>query len=162
LFGRTIFRLVLVAALIGLGWLYLAPPQLGGRTTYVIADGTSMLPHYHAGDLVVLRKESSYTVGEVAAYHNHQLGVVVMHRIVAIKGGRYSFKGDNNNFVDSSQPTESQIVGTELVHVPGAGRLLLTLRDPAIAAGLLGLLWLTSFSAPQRSRRQRRRHRHAS
>ena len=138
------------------GWL---PEQLGGRMSYVITDGTSMLPRYHAGDFVVTRSEPSYHVGEVAAFHNQQLGVIVLHRIVAIHGNRYVFKGDNNSWVTSYEPTKSQIVGAEWLHLPGAGRLVLDLRHPAVAACLLASVWLFSFSPAARSRRQRRRHR---
>ena len=115
-------------------WTFLAPPVLGGGTSYVITDGVSMLPKFHAGDLVILRKQTTYHVGEVAAYHNGQLGIVVMHRIIAISDGHYSFKGDNNNFVDSFRPTKRQVVGAEWAHVDGLGRIFVKLRDPAAAA----------------------------
>ncbi|EQD40467.1 peptidase S26B, signal peptidase, partial [mine drainage metagenome] len=108
------------------------------------------------------RHEPSYRVGEVAGYHNAQLGVTVMHRIIAVEGGRYYFKGDNNNFTDSYHPTAAEIVGAEWVHLPGWGNLLLTLRAPGIAAGLLGVMWLWLFWPRHGSRRQRRRRRHAS
>lgn len=140
----------------------LLPVQLGGSMSYVIADGVSMLPRFHAGDLVILRKEPSYHVGEVAAYHNQQLHAIVLHRIIAIRGDRYVFKGDNNDFVTSYEPAKSQIVGADWVHVPGAGRIVLDLRFPVVAAFLLGLLWLYSFWPRSTTRRQRRRHRHAS
>ena len=119
-----------------------------------------MLPRYHAGDLVILRKEPSYHVGEVAAYHNEQLHAIVLHRIVAIRGTRYVFKGDNNSWVTTFEPTKSQIVGARWLHLPEAGRLLLDLRTPIVAALLLGVLWLYSFWSPSGSRRRRRRHRH--
>jgi len=140
----------------------LLPVQLGGSMSYVITDGISMLPHFHTGDLVILRKEATYYVGEVAAFHNEQLRAVVMHRIVAIHGKHYVFKGDNNDFDTTYEPTKSQIVGAEWIHLPGAGNYILKLREPYIAAGLLGLLWLYTFSYRKRSRHQRRRHRHAS
>jgi len=116
---------------------------------------------YHAGDVVILRRQGSYHRGEVAAYHNGQLGVVVMHRIVAVRDGRYFFRGDNNDFTDSFHPTRAQIVGAEWLHVPGAGRYLLTLHQPLVAAVALALLWVFSFSPQATSRRQRRRHRRA-
>lgn len=143
-------------------WGGLLPQQLGGRMSYAIADGTSMLPHYHAGDLVILRSQPTYHVGEVAAFHNRQLGVIVLHRIVAIHNGRYVFKGDNNSWDTTYEPTKSQIVGAEWLHLPGAGRVVLDLRAPLVAAVLLGLLWLYSFWPKPTTRRQRRRHRHAS
>ena len=153
----SVLGLALTIALVGTGLL---PPQLGGSTTYVITRGVSMLPQFHAGDLVVVRREPSYRVGQVAAYHNGELGVVVLHRIYAVNGDHYAFKGDNNNFVDSYQPTTSQIVGAEWLHLPGAGRWVNQLREPLVAAVLLGLLWLYTFGPRSKSRRQRRRHRH--
>ena len=152
----TVAGLVVVLA----AWFWLAPRPLG-FDSYAITDGVSMLPHFHAGDLVVLRREPTYHVGEVAAFHNQQIHVIVLHRIIAIHGGRYVFKGDNNDFVTSYEPTRSQIVGAEWLHVPGGGRVLEELRTPAVAAVILGLLWLTSFSRRPGSRRQRRRRHHA-
>ncbi len=150
------------AIVLGLGtWAALAPPQLGGATSYVITTGISMLPRYHGGDLVLLRRESSYRVGEVAGYHNGQLKATVMHRIVAVEGGHYLFKGDNNDFIDSYHPTKAQIVGAEWVHLPGWGNFLLMLRAPVVGAALLGLMWLFVFWPRSRSRLQRRRRRHA-
>jgi signal peptidase I len=150
--------LLTVALFVG-AWALLAPPALGGRNTYVVTTGVSMLPHFHAGDLVILQKEDTYRVGEVAGYHNHQLGVVVMHRIIAIRDGHYFFKGDNNDFVDSYHPTKSQIVGAEWAHLPQVGRFLTDLRVPGVAAAFLALLWIFSFGRSRVSRRRRRRHR---
>lgn len=158
---RRAWSLLATAAVLAAAWLLLAPPQLGGSTSYVIASGVSMLPRFHAGDVVVLRRQASYHPGEVAAYHNQQLGVVVMHRIIASRGGRYVFRGDNNDFTDSYQPTRAQIVGAEWVRLPGAGRYLLTLHQPLVAGAALALLWVFSFSPQASSRRQRRRHRRA-
>ncbi|MGH7723507.1 MAG: S24/S26 family peptidase [Candidatus Dormibacteria bacterium] len=142
-------------------WSLLAPPQLGGSTSFVITTGISMLPNFHAGDAVLLRAEQRYSVGEVAGYHNGNLNVIVMHRIVAVRGDRYVFKGDNNNWVDGYDPTADQIVGVEWAHMPNLGSVLLSLRTPAIAAFILGALWLFMFWPRSRSRRQRRRRRHA-
>jgi signal peptidase I len=120
-----------------------------------------MLPNFHSGDLVLLRQESSYHVGEVAGYHNSQLHAVVMHRIVAVHNGRYYFKGDNNNFVDPFHPTQGQLVGAEWIHLPGAGRYVQYARVPMVAAVLAAVLWLLSFRSRPTTRRRRRRHRNA-
>ena len=143
-------------------WALFAPPQLGGNLSYVITDGISMLPHFHAGDLVFLRSEPSYHVGEIAAYHNGQLHEVVMHRIVAEDGGHFVFKGDNNNFRDSFQPTASGIVGVEWIHLPGMGKYVEQVRRPVVAAVFLGLIWVFSFGpSKQAGRNRKRRHRRA-
>ena len=87
-----------------LGWVYLAPTDIGGSTTYVVTHGISMEPGFHTGDLAVLRSAKVYRVGEIVAYHNTAWHMVVMHRIIAREGNRYVFKGDNNTFIDPSRP----------------------------------------------------------
>ena len=151
---------LLTIALFVAAWAIFAPPQLGGKVSYVVTDGVSMLPHYHKGDLVILRKEASYHVGEVAAYHNPQLGVVVMHRIIAREGNQFVFKGDNNNFADNYHPTATQIVGAEWIHLPRLGAIVTHLRIPAVTAVLLALVWVFSIGPAPLSRRRRRRRHH--
>jgi signal peptidase I len=139
-------------------WALFAPTALGGSVTYVVTDGISMLPHFHADDLVLLRHESTYHVGEVAGYHNAQLHEVVMHRIIARDGNRFVFRGDNNDFTDTYEPLKSQIVGAEWLHLPGWGRWLNYIRTPFVTAALLALLWVFSFRSKPARRRRRRRH----
>lgn len=145
----TMLRLAL-GLIVAAACALFAPAQLGGRAAYAVTDGVSMLPHYRAGDLVVLRARHSYHVGEVAAYHNADLGVVVLHRIVAIDGDRYVFKGDHNNFRDTFHPTAAQIVGGQWLHLSGFGRYLQVFRRPAVAALLLAVIWLLSFRPAER------------
>lgn len=158
---RRAWRVLVLVGLLVTFWALLAPTFLGGDVSYVVTDGISMLPRYHADDLVLLRTQRSYHVGEVAGYHNGQLGVVVMHRIVALDGSRYVFKGDNNSFTDTYEPTKAQIVGAEWLHLARWGRGLKDVRSPVVAATLLGAVWLLSFRAKPGSRRRRRRHAHA-
>jgi signal peptidase I len=134
------FAAALIAAA-GL-WLAFAPTAVGGRASYVVTDGTSMLPHFHGDGLVVTRGQTDYRVGDVVAYHNKDLHAVVLHRIVAIRGGRYIFKGDNNSFRDSYHPTNADLVGKEWVYWSGGGRYLRMLRSPlgfGLGLALLGL-----------------------
>ena len=99
------------AAALAAAWIVLAPASLGGSASYMVIDGVSMEPHLHRGDLVIVRAQASYGVGQVVAYHNLQLGRVVLHRIVSEAGGSYAFKGDNNNFVDFYHPPSSELIG---------------------------------------------------
>lgn len=154
-------RLVLgVLGICGLliAWGLFAPTAIGGPASFVVTDGTSMLPHFVANGLVVTRTEDHYCVGEVVAYHNKQLKAVVMHRIVARDGNRFVFKGDNNDFRDQYHPTKADLVGKEWIYLPGAGRYLLWLRNPATFAIIIGLMALVSFRPDSRSRRRRRHH----
>lgn len=142
-------------------WFFLAPPQLGGGTSYAIIYGSSMEPHFHHGDLVVLRKRSSPHVGEVVGYHSEQLRREVLHRIVAVQEDRFTFKGDNNSFIDSERPRAGQLFGEEWLKIPGAGAQLGRLRTPrnaAILAGLAAVLLLTGRGTTARRRRRGRPH----
>src|SRR3954453_21754335 len=105
-------------------WLLLAPTQIGGQTSYVTTSGISMQPRFHTGDLAVVRPAARYRVGQIVAYRSAALHTVVLHRIIAIKGDRYVFKGDNNNFVDPTNPSRAQLVGKLAVRVAHGGRVL--------------------------------------
>ncbi len=145
-----------VALTATLAWLFLAPTALGGSTTYVVTDGISMLPHFHGGDLALVRSEGSYRVGEIVAYRSKLLDTIVLHRIVAVKDGHYFFKGDNNNYVDVEHPTQSQLVGALWLHIPGLGARLAPLRSPlAIGALVAAAVLFLGGGAFHRRRRRR-------
>ena len=110
-----------------------------------------MLPSLQRDDLVVLRRSSSYEIGDVVAYRSTLLNRIVLHRIVAIDDGRYTFKGDNNTFLDSEQPTEADLVGELSVHVPIAGRVVPLMHVPWIV-GLLAALLVLSIGLGGESR----------
>ncbi|MGH3049763.1 MAG: signal peptidase I [Gaiellaceae bacterium] len=129
-------------ALVVLGWLWFAMPQaLGGRAGWVLVDGTSMLPRYHTGDLVLVERQSQYHVGEVIAYRvpkgDAMAGAQVIHRIVAGNGTKgFVVQGDNRTAPDVWHPKTSDIIGAKLLRVPDAWFVLKWLRSPL----LLGLL----------------------
>jgi signal peptidase I len=158
--GTLVKGLATLVALASM-WFFLAPSQLGGSSSYVITYGTSMQPHYHAGDLAVVRSGGTYRVGDIVAYRNAELGGhIVMHRIIGVANGHYTFKGDNNNFVDSFHPVQSQLVGRVWVHLPAAGKLLGVLHGPRLflIVGLLALLLIGmgAFAKTDRRRGGRR------
>jgi signal peptidase I len=128
------------AVIVTPSWWYLAPPQLGGSTSLATVDGTSMLPRLQRSDLVALRPAGSYHIGEIVGYHSALLHRTVLHRIVAIHDGHYSFKGDNNSFVDPDQPTRAQLIGRLWFVLPSAGHLIAALRIPWVLAIIAALL----------------------
>jgi signal peptidase I len=138
-------------------WLYLAPPLLGGSTSYVVTHGISMEPRFHTGDLALVRPAAHYAVGDVVAYHSALLHIVVLHRIIAIHGGHYFFKGDNNNFVDPVQPTRANLLGKLWVHIHDGGPVLAWLHSPFVVVGLIGGAGLLVLSGFVRKRRRRER-----
>ena len=147
-------------ALVGLlasAWWGLAPVSFGGRDTYLILSGTSMLPRFRTGDLVVVRRNSGYTVGEVAAYQTPQLKTPILHQIVGHANGRYTFKGENNPFSDPSHPVKSEIIGRLWLNLGPTGKLIQWIRKPEVGAGLVGAAALYALWPHKRSRRGRMR-----
>ncbi len=139
---RRALRVVLTLAVLGAAWWLLTPPQLGGSTVFVVVDGTSMLPRLHGSDLVALRPATGLRVGDVVGYRSVMLRRVVLHRIAAIRGDRYVFRGDNNSFIDPEQPGRSQIVGKLWFRIPSAGHAIGVLHVPWVLATLAALLVL--------------------
>lgn len=139
---RVATSALVTLVVLGATWWLLAPMQLGGSTAFVVVDGTSMLPHLHRSDLVVLRRSSRFRVGDVVGYRSALLDRVVLHRIVAVTGDRYEFKGDNNTFVDAERIGRSELLGKVWFHVPSAGRAIGVLHVPWVLATLAALLVL--------------------
>jgi signal peptidase len=133
-------QVVLVAALL---WFCL-PQALGGRAGWVLVSGTSMLPHLHSGDLVLVEHRSSYHAGEVVAYRVPKgqvgAGFVVIHRIIGGNGRTgWRMKGDNRTAPDLWSPTNRDVVGSKLLRIPHAWLVLRFFHSPlllALAAGL--------------------------
>jgi len=139
--ARRVAKPVLVVAVL-LAWAWFMLPQaLGGRAGWVLVDGTSMLPHYHTGDLVLVERQSSYHAGQVIAYRvpkgDPMAGAQVIHRIVGGDAQRgFVVQGDNRTAPDIWHPKPKDIVGAQLLRIPDALLVLRYLRSPL----LLGLL----------------------
>src|SRR5439155_21854473 len=84
---------------------------------YVRIAGTSMLPTFHTGDIVVVRRAPEYVVGDVVAYR-FGTSSLVMHRIVDSDGEHFTLRGDNNDFDDSTHPAAAEVAGKLWFRVP--------------------------------------------
>ena len=142
-------------------WVILAPIQIGGQIAYVSINGASMLPMMRTGDLALVREERDYNVGDVVTYKNADLGMVI-HRIVRLDGDKFVLKGDNNNFLDSYHPRESEVVGKLWLHLPTLGGTLSKLRTPVALATMAGGVVLMAFFPLNRNRRKSERQKDAS
>jgi signal peptidase I len=147
-----------------LGWAFLGPAKLGGGASYAVVAGSSMFPTLKAGDLALLRASSDYGIGDVVGYRTPELDRVVVHRITARQGERFTMKGDANSWTDSVHPARSEILGELWVRAPGLGGVVLWLRSPGglallglIIASALVVLWKrpgTDASAPAPASRE--------
>jgi signal peptidase I len=143
-------------------WLLVAPTQVGGETSYVTTSGISMSPRFHSGDLGVVRPAAEYRVGDIVAYHSKTLHIVVLHRIIAVKDGRFTTKGDHNDFTDPDHPARADVVGRLAFRVPHGGLVLHWLHTPFMAALLSGGMALLLFMGAKQRRRRRDRRRPAA
>lgn len=148
-------RVVLPLVLAGVLFVLFAPQSVGGTNAYVITHGASMEPRFHTGDLAVLRADGDYSVGEVAAYRSDLLKSVVMHRIVAVEGDRFTFKGDSNPWLDPEHPTSADLLGALVARVPQGGVWLKRATSP-VALGLFAFVLLAGGGTAVHTRRRRR------
>ena len=152
-------------------WAFTLRPQaIGGPAVFVAVRGSSMLPTYHDGDLIVVESSAHYAVGEVAAYRVPKgdigAGKVVIHRIVggdATDG--FVLRGDHNSAPDPWTPRQRDMVGIAALRLPDAGGLISLVRRPVILAGLAAALMVTLIlirPAPPKGDRPRTAPRPAS
>ncbi len=154
-------RRAAAAALIVLGCVITVGAALlvTGRLGVVITSGISMNPVYYQGDLIVVAKQSSYQIGDIAAYHIPGTRIVALHRIIAGDATGFVFKGDNNQSIDPAHPTARDLVGRAVLHVAGAGRWMKTLSSPSVLGAVAFLLVGTGSTVIATRRRKRRKRR---
>mgnify|MGYP005856176843 CR=1 FL=1 len=152
-------KLVKVSICIALAvvWLlWLRPLALGGPASYIIVSGTSMEPTLHDGDLALLHAKPDYMTDDIIAFGSSS-GIVI-HRIVGGSAEEgYVVQGDNKNAPDPWQPKPDQILGKLWLHIPGAGRVVSYLRQPAPFATLVGGIALLALLGGAKTRRRWRR-----
>ena len=143
---RRVAPMTLLVVVMVAGWWYLAPPQLGGATC--ACDGRR---NQHAAGYPPLRHRRAAPGQPVPRRRRGRLPEpvphrVVLHRIVAIHNGHYTFKGDNNGFLDSDHPTRAQLVGKRRFQIPSLGRLVGIVHTPPVLAALAALLVLLGWT----------------
>ena len=126
-----------------------------GEVKLVTTHGISMEPRFHTGDLAVVVPSAHYRVGEIVGYHSPLLHIVVLHRIVAEKAGLFTFKGDNNSFLDPRRLPPSAIEGRLWLHVPRGGEVLGWVRYPVVLGFLAFLVVLLGVVGGVSRRRER-------
>lgn len=146
----------LITALVtGAGLLFTAA-SLAGYVSVLTSRGNSMEPYLGNSDLALVVAASGYDTGDVVAYRSDLLGSVVLHRITATDGERFTLQGDNNSWLDPEQVTADQILGRLAVSVPQGGALLAQLTSP-VSLSLMVFALLAGGGTLRSARRRRRR-----
>ncbi len=133
-------RGVVLAVLGGVPLLACAAFLLLAPVHSVRMAGMSMEPRIRAGDLVLTWPHGTYRVDDVVLYRDPKDRGLVLHRIAEVRRGRYSFKGDNNEFFDGPGQRRSAIVGAEWIRIPKRAVLPVELGAFAVALLFAGLL----------------------
>ncbi len=149
----TMFATIL-AGLAVVSYVFFGPANIGGPLVYMVTSGNSMQPYLHRGDLAIVQTSHSAAVGEIHAYLSTQTGQRVLHRVIGTVDDRFIFKGDNNSWIDSSEPNGSELIGKLWFRLPGAGGLLEWLRTPLHSALLVGgMTAMTAYQAAKPTKR---------
>lgn len=147
-----VFGLLLFA-----GWFVcLRPSALGGPVTYTMVSGTSMQPRLQGGDLLVMREQDAYRVGDIVSYHIPQgqpgEGNAVVHRLKGGNGAEgFITKGDNVARIDPWKPRDADIIGKLALQIPKVGFTLMLLHSPLAIGTLAG--GVTAFMVMKRPER---------
>lgn len=87
----------------------------------------SMEPEFSVGDLLIIKKQDSYSVNDIVVYQSGRMPVV--HRIIDISDDMVTTKGDANN--TSDEPFLIQNIKGEVVAViPWVGNVLWAIKTP--------------------------------
>ena len=101
-------------------------PMPFGYGGAVVLSG-SMEPAIMVDELIIVKAEDSYEVGDVVVYQSGSM--MVVHRIMDMDGERVITRGDANNMDDS--PVElTQIKGKVIYHIPKVGGVVRILKTP--------------------------------
>ena len=136
--------------------MFFRPHVMGGPISTIAVSGESMLPTFQPGDLLIMKHQNSYNIGDIVVYLIPQDevggGRKVVHRIVGGDANGFEMRGDNNTSVDPWYPTQSQILGREWFRISGLARMLSHLRDPFVLAIAIALTTLMVTLAPATAR----------
>ena len=102
-------------------------PMPFGYGGAVVLTG-SMEPAIMVDELIIVKAEDSYEVGDVVVYQSGSM--MVVHRIMDMDGERVITRGDANN-VDDSPVELAQIKGKVIYHIPKVGGVVRILKTPA-------------------------------
>lgn len=73
-------------------------------------SSNSMMPVFQKGDLIIIKEEKEYEVGDIVTFKDSS-GNLVTHRIIEKCENAFYTKGDNNNTKDEEKIDNFQIIG---------------------------------------------------
>jgi signal peptidase I len=138
--------------------IYFWPARFGGTTSAVLVRGTSMLPNYELNDIVFVREQDEYEIGDIVLFEvpdGEAAGLQIIHRIIGTwDDGTWKTQGDNRQTADQFRLEDEHLLGSPVLHVPEAGRVLQLLQNTfvisaAVGVGAVMLMWPSSSPRPE-------------
>lgn len=106
-----------------------------GLRSYTVATG-SMEPNIHIGSVVFTLPSKTYKVGDILTFNRGKVSIT--HRIIAINNGQYQTKGDANTAIDPGLVNRANVIGKDVLIVPGLGAFTIFLKTiPGFAIFIL-------------------------
>ncbi len=90
-------------------YLHYKPIQPFGITLLKVSSN-SMKPELQTGDLILVKKEKTYEIGEIITYQTKD-GYLITHRIIEQGKNGFITQGDANNCADELTVKQEQIIG---------------------------------------------------
>lgn len=133
-FAVLIFALTIVLSLLAERFIAkkAVPMAFGFSPLTVITP--SMEPEIHPGDMIIIRSQSDYAVGDTVTYLLPDGKNSVTHEIIRtyVEGGTtyYITKGVNNDAEDPNPVAKQQVAGKVVLIIPGLGTFLEWIKTP--------------------------------
>ncbi|MDQ1278767.1 MAG: signal peptidase [Thermoproteota archaeon] len=116
----------------------------------MVVEGTSMVPTYHDGDLLILHRDinkSQLQIGEIIIFHNpNRYDQLIVHRVIehVVLNSQLYFrtKGDNNPVADPWNVPENYVIASVSVEVPYLGQMLILIYNPVVRVAIAGLAFV--------------------
>lgn len=104
-------------------------PKVLGIASAVVVSG-SMEPEISVGDVVIVKEQDDYFVGDVIMFYNAASGDYTTHRIIEKTEGLFRTRGDNNDSADVGFVSKENIVGKVVLTVPFVGTVIGYVQNP--------------------------------
>ena len=84
--------------------------------TMLKVSSNSMRPEFEKGDIIFIKKQENYEIGDIITYQTKDNNLVT-HRVIEKYGNDYITKGDSNNIEDEEKINPEQIKGKLIIKI---------------------------------------------
>lgn len=113
----------------------------------MVVEGTSMVPTYHDGDLLIIQRnvdKENIEVTDIIIFHSpSNWNQLIVHRVIerVIMNNQLYFRtrGDNNNVADQWYVPEDNVVAVVTWNIPLLGQMLIIIYNPIVRVIIAGL-----------------------